>query len=271
MTITTFSSKQTIDKINTNFENVKNLLKLYLKNPNDKNIHDLRKSIRRLNAAYYALPKKYRKNRPIKNYVNLGQDLFKSNSQIRDYDIFLEKMDGHNGFNKKNNPLKDKIQQEKEFQLEIAKKIAQNLDRYDSPQIGTELDNANNKIQKRFQKVSKKLNDKIRKELGVVIKNERKKEKLHQLRKDCKKLRYHLELISDQDKGVEKTVEQLDNIQDILGEIHDSDTTVGYLEQQKQSQTIKNFIEHESSHRSNKYNEFINQYKHYTEPNVSLI
>ncbi|HET7642698.1 MAG TPA: CHAD domain-containing protein, partial [Nitrososphaeraceae archaeon] len=123
----------------------------------------------------------------------------------------------------------------------------------------------------RFQKVSEKLNDKIRKELGVVIKNERKKEKLHQLRKDCKKLRYHLELISDQDKGVEKTVEQLDSIQDILGEIHDSDTTVGYLEQQKQSQTIKNFIEHESSHRSNKYNEFINQYKHYTEPNVSLI
>jgi CHAD domain-containing protein len=271
MSISSFSSKPMINQINNNFENVKNLLKLYLKNPNEKNIHDLRKSIRRLNAAYSALPKKYRKNKPIKNYINLGKDLFKSNSQIRDYDIFLEKIDGHDGFNKKNNTLKDKIQQEKKFQLEIAKKIAENLDRYDSPQIGSELDTANNKIQKRFQKVSQKLNDKIRKTLDVVVQNERKKKKLHQLRKDCKKLRYHLELISDQDKGIEKTVEQLDSIQDLLGEIHDSDTTMLYLEQQKKSQAIKNFIEHELNHRSNKYNEFINQYKHYTEPNVSLI
>lgn len=271
MNMSSFSSKQMINQINSNFKSMKNLLKLYLKNPNEKNIHDLRKSIRRLNAAYFALPKKYRKNKSIKNYINLGKDLFKSNSQIRDYDIFIEKIDGHNGFNKKNTTLKEKIQQEKKFQLEIAKKIAQNLDRYDSPQIGTELDDANNKIQKRFQKISEKLNGKIRKKLGVVIKNERKKEKLHQLRKDCKKLRYHLELISDQDKGIEKTVEQLDSIQDLLGEIHDSDSTLSYLEQQKQSPVLKNFIEHESNHRDNKYNVFTNQYKHYTEPNVSLI
>jgi len=122
MTITTFSFKQMIDNINSNFENVKNLLKLYLKNPNDKNIHDLRKSIRRLNAAYYALPKKYRKNKPIKHYVNLGQNLFKLNSQIRDYDIFLEKIDGHNGFNKKNNPLKDKFNKKKNFSSKLLKR-----------------------------------------------------------------------------------------------------------------------------------------------------
>lgn len=271
MNVYSFSSKQMINHINDNFENVKNMLKLYLKNPNDKNVHDIRKSIRRLDAAYYALPKKYRKNKTIKNYVNLSKDLFKSNNQVRDYDIFLEKLDGHNDSNKKNNNLKDKIEQDMKFQLEIAKRIAQNLDRYDSPQIGTELDTVDTKIQKRFKKVSEKFNDKIRKKLDIVIQNERKKGKLHQLRKDCKKLRYHLELISDQDKNIEKTVEQLDNIQDILGEIHDSDATILFLEQQKQSQALKNFIDHESSHRNNKYNEFINQYKHYTEPNVSLI
>lgn len=266
-----FSSKQMINQINNNFENVKNILKLYLKDPDDKNIHDLRKSIRRLDAAYYALPKKYRKNKTIKNYVNLSKDLFKSNNQVRDYDIFLEKLDGHGGSNKKNNNLKDKIEQDMKFQLEIAKKIAQNLDRYDFPQIGTELDTADKKIHRRFKKVSENLNDKIIEKLDIVIHNEGKKRKLHQLRKDCKKLRYHLELISDQDKGIEKTVEQLDNIQDILGEVHDSDATLLFLEQQKQSQAIKNFIDHELSHRNNKYKEFVNQYKHYTEPKVSLI
>jgi CHAD domain-containing protein len=271
MNVYSFSSKQLINQINDNFENVKNILKLYLQNTNDKNIHDLRKSIRRLDAAYYALPKKYRKNRPIKNYLNLSKDLFKSNTQVRDYDIFLKKLDGHNDLNKKNSNLKDKIEQDKKIQLEIATKIAQNLDRYDSPQIGTELLVDDTQIQRRFKKVAETLNDKIRKELDIVIQNEKKKRKLHKLRIDCKKLRYHLELISDQDKEIKKTEEQLDNIQDILGEIHDSDAAMLYLEQQKKSQAIKNFIEHESSHRHNKYNEFINQYKHYTDPNVSLI
>jgi CHAD domain-containing protein len=96
-------------------KNVKNILKLYLQNPNDKNIHDLRKSIRRLDAAYYAIPKKFRKNKTIKNYVNLGKDLFKSNTKVRDYDVFLKKLDNHNDANKKNNNLKNKIEQDKNY------------------------------------------------------------------------------------------------------------------------------------------------------------
>jgi CHAD domain-containing protein len=271
MSVYSFSSKQIINQINNNFENVRNILKHYLQTSNGKNIHDLRKSIRRQEAAYYALPKKYRKNKTIKNYIDLSKDLFKSNTQVRDYDIFLEKLDGHNDLNKKNSDLKNKIEQDKKAQLEIATKIAQNLDRYDSPKIGTELLVDDTQIQRYFKKVAEKLNNKIKKELDIVIQNEKKTRKLHKLRIDCKKLRYHLELISDQDKEIKKTVEQLDNIQDVLGEIHDSDATILYLEQQKKSQAIKNFIEHESSHRHNKYNEFINQYKHYTEPNISLI
>ncbi|MGZ5511355.1 MAG: hypothetical protein ACXWFC_12915, partial [Nitrososphaeraceae archaeon] len=58
-----FSSKQMILQVNNNFENFKNILTLYLKNPSDKNIHDLRKSSRRLDSAYYSLPKKFRKNK----------------------------------------------------------------------------------------------------------------------------------------------------------------------------------------------------------------
>ena len=46
-------------------------------------------------------------------------------------------------------------------------------------------------------------------------------------------------------------------MQGILGEIHDSDATMLYLEQEKKSQANKNFMEHESNHRRNKYNEFV--------------
>ncbi|HET9806724.1 MAG TPA: CHAD domain-containing protein, partial [Nitrososphaeraceae archaeon] len=131
------SSKQMIMQVNNNFENFKNILTLYLKNPNDKNIHDLRKSIRRLDSAYYSLPKKFRNNKPLKNYVNHSKDLFKSNSQVRDYDIFLEKINSHNNLN--NNNIKNQIEQNKKTQLESAKKIAQDLDLYNFPQIGTAL------------------------------------------------------------------------------------------------------------------------------------
>src|ERR671913_260338 len=247
------SSKQMIVQVNNNFENFKNILNLYLKNPNGKNIHDLRKSIRRLDSAYYSLPKKFRKNKPIKNYVNHSKDLFKSNSQVRDYDIFLEKINSHNSINNKNNNLKDQIEQNKKTQLETAKKIAQNLELSDFPQIGTAL-----------------ISDK--KVLDIVIQDKNKIKKLHELRKDCKKLRYLLELISDQDKDIERTVKQLDDIQDILGEIHDCDATIMFLRQQKkQYPAVKNFINNESTIRNNKYEQFVNQYKNYTQPNISII
>ncbi len=267
-----FSSKQMILQVNNNFETFKNILNLYLKNPNGKNIHDLRKSIRRLDSAYYSLPKKFRKNKSIKNYINHSKDLFKSNSQVRDYDIFLEKINSHNrSNNSKNNNLIDQIEQNKKIQLETAKKIAQNLDLSDSPQIGTESI-SDRKVQKRFNKVSKIFNNKIQKELDIVIQDKNKIKKLHELRKDCKKLRYLLELISDQDKDIEKTVKQLDDIQDILGEIHDCDATIMFFQQQKkQSPIVKNFINSESTVRNNKYDQFVNQYKHYTQPNISLL
>lgn len=265
------SSKQMIVQVNNNFENFKNILNLYLKNPNGKNIHDLRKSIRRLDSAYYSLPKKFRKNKPIKNYVNHSKDLFKSNSQVRDYDIFLEKINNHNSTNNKNNNLKDQIEQNKKIQLETAKKIAQNLELSDFPQIGNALI-SDKKVQKRFNKVSDMFNDKIKKELDIVIQDKNKIKKLHELRKDCKKLRYLLELISDQDKDIEKTVKQLDDIQDILGEIHDCDATIMFLRQQKkQYPAVKNFINNESTIRNNKYEQFVNQYKNYTQPNISLL
>jgi CHAD domain-containing protein len=115
-------------------------------------------------------------------------------------------------------------------------------------------------------------NDKIKKELDIVIQDKNKIKKLHELRKDCKKLRYLLELISDQDKDIDKTVKQLDGLQDILGEIHDSDVTIMFLRQQKnQYPAVKNFINNQSTIRNHKYKQFVNQYKNYTQPTISLL
>ena len=120
---------------------------------------------------------------------------------MRDYDIFLEKINSHNSSNNnKNNNLKDQIEQNRKIHLDTAKKIAQNLDLSDFPQIGTALI-SDRKVQKRFNKVSEIFNDKIK----------------------------------------------------------------------KQYPAVKNFINNESTIRNNKYDQFVNQYKHYTQPNISII
>ena len=56
--------------------------------------------------------------------------------------------------------------------------------------------------------------------------------KLHEMRKDCEKLRYLLELVphdKSSDKDVSKLEEELQNMQALLGAIHDRDAAVAYL------------------------------------------
>jgi CHAD domain-containing protein len=64
----------------------------------------------------------------------------------------------------------------------------------------------------------------------VVITNLSKLEELHGLRKDCKKLRYMLELLPEENKDSLQMKKTLQRIQDILGSIHDFDFTIAHLE-----------------------------------------
>jgi CHAD domain-containing protein len=47
-----------LTKLNESIQKVERRIAKYVKDPNEKQIHDLRTSIRRLNAAFSALPKK---------------------------------------------------------------------------------------------------------------------------------------------------------------------------------------------------------------------
>ena len=84
--------------LNTFFDNyVHNVQKVdkrveeYSKDPNEGNIHDIRTAIRRLEASYRSCPKQLQKKK-IKKYVGISKSLFRLNSEIRDFDIILEKL-----------------------------------------------------------------------------------------------------------------------------------------------------------------------------------
>ncbi|MGZ5500331.1 MAG: CHAD domain-containing protein, partial [Nitrososphaeraceae archaeon] len=83
---------------------------------------------------------------------------------------------------------------------------------------------------------------------------------LHELRKDCKKLKYILELLA-KDNNKNNTaiglIKTLQNIQDILGSIRDYDITIDYLKKLELTKEIQELVNNEIEQRRLKYEEFL--------------
>ena len=93
-----------LTKVSENLRRVHNRVNKYLKDPNAKQIHDVRTAIRRLDATFLILPKNYRKGSPLSDYVLKCKEFFKVNSEIRDYDIIYEKLQKY-----PSNPQRDSV------------------------------------------------------------------------------------------------------------------------------------------------------------------
>ncbi len=85
------------------------------------------------------------------------------------------------------------------------------------------------------------------------------------MRKDCKKLRYLMELLPENESNsknkISHMIKELEKVQNMLGIIHDYDTTIAYLRHQKRKQSIKTIIEKIANIRQDKYEQFVLYYK----------
>jgi CHAD domain-containing protein len=87
---------------------------------------------------------------------------------------------------------------------------------------------------------------------------------LHEMRKDCKKLRYLLELVPYgklSDKNMSKLEEELQNMQDLLGAIHDCDAAVDHLKRQTKRQRQNDIIERIVQERKRRYEDLLVHFK----------
>ena len=266
-----------IDRINKNFSKIQNILSLYQKNPNEKNIHDIRKSIRRADSAYMILPKKYRKKRRFVKYIVTSKKFFKVNSKIRDYDIYSEKIQKYSEISKNNDyDIKSIIIKYRNSELENAYEIAQKLQYLKCPRIKKKNKKKLCKqIDNRFKKMSNKLEQVIGENIPLVLDDSKRIEELHQVRKDCKKLRYILELkLTDKeiDKELFTLVNDLENIQDHLGKIHDCDATISFFTRLKPKTEVHDqIIDNETKLRVDLYKNFINKYDTTIKKNLSFV
>jgi len=242
------------DIIQTIFHEKQNISKTclgsFLTNPREKQIHDLRVSVRRLESIYSIIPNSS-KRKKIDIFVSSYQSLFKKNNLIRDLDVIIIQL-LKNNLSGDDEIIKYIIDQKNEKLKDIlndAKKIIK-LNPVELKKIKT------NKILKKYFKMIDAYQSKIQMYLPIVVSDESRVKELHSLRKNAKKLRYILEIIPD--KSYSDKIEKLKLLQKSLGAIHDCDITINFLEQySKKDPVIDNLILQENKIRSQIYNDFI--------------
>ena len=246
-----------LTKLSENLRRVHNRVNKYLKDPNAKQIHDVRTAIRRLDAIFLILPKKYRNGSPLSEYVLKCKEFFKVNSEIRDYDIIYSKLQKYPS-NAQRDSVIETLRATRDASLEHAKSIAGSLKSTDTSKIIDRIGVTEKDLQKRFDKILARLISNIESTFPVVLTDSLKIEELHDLRISCKKLRYLLELLLDENQGALKTSKTLQKLQDILGAIHDYDFTTDYLSSLGQSsKEIQDIINSENEERRLKFDEFL--------------
>ena len=247
------SSKRNVSRVNNRLDD-------YLKNSNEKNIHDIRTAVRRLDSSYKALPQNMRKKNKIKQYVSKCKDLFRLNSKIRDYDIITEKIQQHEQHqNVDIENCKKRLASRREAKLREARALALEVRKMSVPKINRG-NISDKKLTKRYNKVVSRFANKILLNFPIVIADPEKLKELHEMRKDCKKLRYMLELLpvnNSSSKGnVSQLLQELEKMQDILGEIHDCDAVISYLKRQVKRPKLDEITNKIIEERSKKYEEF---------------
>ena len=214
-------------------EKAKERVREFLIDSNEEAIHDIRVAIRRLDSSIRIFPNTLRNLQKISNYRSQYKTLFKINSEIRDLDIISSKI-------KKYSP-RIGVQQTTSVEQQLHEKRSEKLKEAREKALLTyEIkplrvnhgEISEKKLQQRFQKIVTRFACRIDQILPIVASDIGKTNELHQLRKDCKKLRYTLEVLDDearQNEVVLSLIGYLEDLQDVLGLIHDCDIMIEHL------------------------------------------
>jgi CHAD domain-containing protein len=273
-----------LNKSERNIQRVNNKLDDYLKDPSEEQIHDIRTAIRRLRATNQSLQKTIRKKKEFKEFAAKSKELFSLNSKIRDYDIILEMLSKYTedvSSSKREQQqtshtsqalanVSKSLETLRKRRLTEAKTIAVELRKLAIPKLdANKINKSEKKLMKRFNSVVGEFANSIEKNYPVVLSSPKRLTVLHEMRKDCKKLRYLLELLpvgtNGRNKGkdnVIQLIEELEKVQDILGTIHDYDITIAYIRKYlenhpKERASLDNTVKYLYEDRQKKFEQFI--------------
>jgi CHAD domain-containing protein len=181
------------------------------------------------------------------------KELMKVNASVRDQDIILSKLSMY-----KQNPTYERLiaglRKSRKSHLDQAKELALSVQKNPGPRVKAR-DLSEPILQKRHNKVVRRLSSKITSELPLVREDQSKVEELHVVRRDCKQLRYVLEM--GEFSRPPKPLVALRSWQDMLGTIRDHDVMIAYLRGLKKSSEIQLALNTETESRNNSYRKFV--------------
>jgi CHAD domain-containing protein len=221
-------------KFRQNLKRIDRRLEVYLADPeNEKNIHDIRTSVRRLDATFPLLPKKVRSR--YRSRIEKYRQFLQASSRARDCDIIAGRIAALGNLDAAD------LQRRKKAELAKATLLARSLKKLPPAKIPAQDG-------ERAGKVVGRLAGRIGATLPQVIADADKVEELHGLRKRFRKLRYVLETVpaGDKKKYIKKAARAagkeiaLEEMQALLGLIHDSDVTIEYLRGRPDAKQILN-------------------------------
>lgn len=228
---------------------VKSRLTRYLEKPNEKAIHEVRTSIRRLETVYSVLPKSS-KTSESKQFQQACKEFFRLNSKSRDCDVIAEKLSAHDL--KQCGELIQNLRKTRHKSLLKASKKAKALNRLPMPRLAKTSAESNKKLVSRITKLAAVLQTK----LPMVSEDPDDGEQLHEMRKDVKRLFYLLEL--DEEIASLRQMIMIKLFQRLTGDIHDCDITLEYLSQfQNDNGDISKIVHAEENHRDSLTKELI--------------
>ena len=247
------SAEEFLERHEKNVKRAVFRLKMYLADPSEENVHDLRTATRRLVASYTVLPKLPRSGRRIKRFVATYKKIFKASGKARDMDVMMIRLRRFESEPAVRAVL-DHMEHIRRDCLERVEETAVSLERLTVPAIqAKKIPQA--KLQSRFNRLIRPLLSSIDSLLPVVVEDRRRIEELHRLRIACKKLRYLLEIIENESSV--DMLESLRQIQGLLGDIHDSDVMIEFLRGMEQRRELARPITSEARRRQRIYRKFV--------------
>jgi len=251
-----FRKEHYFEQFNKYLTKTNERLSAYVQDPNEENVHNIRTSIRRLDAAFKILSKKTKKKTKLRKFMLEIRGFFKTNDQIRDFDIISQKLISMQSEDARH--VLQLIDKKKRKRIANAMVQAESLQGLERPEIDKD-EISDQKLEKKFKKTSIKMIENIQNLMPKVIKDAKFVEELHVLRKECKKLRYVLELTEESESS--NFIKSLRQIQDILGSIHDSDITIDFLKKLSSKYKAGEIIRKESDSRAQMYQKFVELHK----------
>lgn len=245
-------SEQLAKAFNKNVAAVDATAKRFAQSADPTNTQDLRKATRRLRTSYSLLPKKLRRDPPIKRYVGASRKLSGETGRVRDLDT-IAAWTAQVADAKDRRSFASDLEKLRTNSLRPALREAKELRDMKAPSVDPR-DFARSEIERRLEKVEKRLVKKVDKEFEEFLSTQE-VEVMHALRKDSKRLRHLLELA--QNGHAPQLLERLRSIQDDLGAIRDHDLVIDYLSGRVRLTSTRALIREEIAKRHARLEDFV--------------